>query len=138
MRRTIELRLLGRSNRQPEMLQGLISRSLDLPARLARRIQAKQFEEPASLGNRMSAQPVRDLNAKRRYAVRVTVVMLLLRNLSDCAINMFKNPIDALTRRPPTKRHEDDPPRAPELSNDAQNGARICRNSSVGPATSAS
>ncbi|WFU51535.1 Tn3 family transposase [Sinorhizobium terangae] len=74
-------------------------RSLALPANLAERIPAKLFEELASEGMRMSAQHLRDLNPERRYAVLAATILHLSRNLTDCAIDMFKKLIGALTRR---------------------------------------
>lgn len=47
----------------------------------------------------MSAQHLRDLNPERRHAVLAATVLHLSRHLTDCAIDVFKKLIGALTRR---------------------------------------
>lgn len=47
----------------------------------------------------MSAQHLRDLNPERRHAVLAATALHLSRNLTDCAMDMFKKLIGALTRR---------------------------------------
>ena len=74
-------------------------RSLTLPAELADRIPAKLFDELSAEGSRMSAQHLRDLNPERRHAVLAATALHLSRNLTDCAMDMFKKLIGALTRR---------------------------------------
>nr|WP_245416008.1 Tn3 family transposase [Mesorhizobium denitrificans] len=74
-------------------------RSLNLPVELMERIPAKIFDELAAEGTRMSAQHLRDLNPERRYAVLAATALHLSRHLTDCAIDVFKKLIGALTRR---------------------------------------
>ncbi len=74
-------------------------RALALPPELAERIPAKLLGELAAEGMRMSGQHLRDLNAERRYAVLAATALHLSRNLTDCAIDVFKKLIGALTRR---------------------------------------
>lgn len=74
-------------------------RLLDLPAELMERIPVKVFEELAAEGMRMSAQHLRDLNPERRHAVLAATALHLSRHLTDCAIDVFKKLIGALTRR---------------------------------------
>ncbi|NKC49929.1 hypothetical protein HED54_26250 [Ochrobactrum anthropi ATCC 49188] len=63
------------------------------------RIPAKVFDELAAEGTRMSAQHLRDLNPERRHAVLAATVLHLSRHLTDCAIDVFKKLIGAMTRR---------------------------------------
>ena len=74
-------------------------RSLNLPMELMERIPAKVFDELAAEGMRMSAQHLRDLNPERRHAVLAATVLHLSRHLTDCAIDVFKKLIGAMTRR---------------------------------------
>ena len=74
-------------------------RSLNLPIELMERIPAKVFDELAAEGMRMSAQHLRDLNPERRHAVLAATALHLSRHLTDCAINVFKKLIGAMTRR---------------------------------------
>ncbi|WP_284316938.1 Tn3 family transposase, partial [Labrys miyagiensis] len=74
-------------------------RSLNLSATLMERIPAKVFDEFAAEGMRMSAQHLRDLNPERQHAVLAATVLHLSRHLTDCAIDMFKKLMGALTRR---------------------------------------
>jgi Domain of unknown function (DUF4158) len=74
-------------------------RAIALPADLATRIPAKLNDDFAAEGMRMSAQHLRELNRERRHAVLAASAMHLTHHLTDCAIDLFKKLIGALTRR---------------------------------------
>jgi len=70
-----------------------------LSGELADRIPAMLFDDLSSEGMRMSAQHLRDLNPDRRHAVLAATALHLSRNLTDCAMDLFKKLIGSLTRR---------------------------------------
>ncbi len=101
-------------------------RSLALPPELADRIPAKLFDELSAEGSRMSAQHLRDLNPERRHAVLAATALHLSRNLTDCAMDLFKKLIGALTRRADNQAAQRVTRSVRELQKPLKDVSRVC------------
>ena len=101
-------------------------RSLALPVGLAERIPSQICDKLSAEGLRMSAQHLRDLNSERRHAVLAATILQLSRNLTGCAIEIFKKLIGALSRRADNQSSQRVTHSARKLQKSLKDISRIC------------